>query len=162
MRWDNLTPPEYHDSDQQTVEHLRRTGVASPWEKQFFRKDGSRVSVLIGVTTLVAANGEVECISFVLDISERKKVEENLRQVAAAVESSHDAIISETLDGTILTWNLGAERIYGYSSPRSAREIARPCRCSTGPAGRIRGYQSESAIGTKSRAIRDYPIEKGR
>ncbi len=115
MRWDSLTPPEYHDSDQQTVEHLRRTGVASPWEKQFFRKDGSRVSVLIGVTTLVAANGEVECISFVLDISERKKVEENLRQVAAAVESSHDAIISETLDGTILTWNLGAERIYGYS-----------------------------------------------
>ena len=115
MRWDSLTPPEYHDSDQQAVEHLRRTGVASPWEKQFFRKDGSRVSVLIGVTTLVAANGEVECISFVLDITERKKVEENLRQVAAAVESSHDAIISETLDGTILTWNLGAERIYGYS-----------------------------------------------
>ena len=115
MRWDSLTPPEYHVSDQQAVEHLRRTGVASPWEKQFFRKDGSRVSVLIGVTTLVAANGEVECISFVLDITERKQVEENLRQVAAAVESSHDAIISENLDGTILTWNLGAERMYGYS-----------------------------------------------
>jgi two-component system cell cycle sensor histidine kinase/response regulator CckA len=80
MRWDVLTPPEYHDSDRLALEQLRTTGVASPWEKQFFRKDGGRISVLIGVTTRVAADGDVECVSFVLDISERKQLEQQLRQ----------------------------------------------------------------------------------
>jgi two-component system cell cycle sensor histidine kinase/response regulator CckA len=80
MRWDVLTPPEYHDADQRAVEQLKSVGVASPWEKQFFRKDGSRISVLIGVTTRVAADGDVECVSFVLDISERKQLEQQLRQ----------------------------------------------------------------------------------
>ncbi|HTF24424.1 MAG TPA: PAS domain S-box protein [Candidatus Limnocylindria bacterium] len=80
MRWDTLTPPEYHDSDQRAVEQLRTTGVAPPWEKQFLRKDGSRISVLIGVTTRVAADGDIECVSFVLDISERKQLEQQLRQ----------------------------------------------------------------------------------
>jgi two-component system cell cycle sensor histidine kinase/response regulator CckA len=80
MRWDTLTPPEYRDSDQRAVEQLRNTGVASPWEKQFFRKDGSRISVLIGVTTRIVTDGEIECVSFVLDISERKQLEQQLRQ----------------------------------------------------------------------------------
>jgi two-component system, cell cycle sensor histidine kinase and response regulator CckA len=80
MRWDNLTPPEYHESDQRAVEQLRITGVAPPWEKEFFRKDGGRISVLIGVTALVAADGDVECVTFVVDISERRQLERQLRQ----------------------------------------------------------------------------------
>ncbi|MGD0906195.1 MAG: PAS domain S-box protein [Candidatus Acidiferrales bacterium] len=80
MRWDTLTPPEYHDADRLSVKKLMETGVAPPWEKQFFRKDGSRVSVLIGVVTLEAEAGEIEAISFVLDISERKQLEQQLRQ----------------------------------------------------------------------------------
>jgi PAS domain S-box-containing protein len=116
MRWDALTPPEYYDSDRRAVEQLRSKGVAAPWEKQFSHKNGSRVPVLIGIATLVAASGDVECVSFVLDIGERKKSEESLRRIAEVVESSHDAIISETLDGIVLSWNLGAQRMYGYSS----------------------------------------------
>ncbi len=80
MWWDALTPPEYHQSDQIAVEKLMRTGVAPPWEKQFLRKDGSRVSVLIGAATFEAESGETEAISFVLDISERKTLEQQLRQ----------------------------------------------------------------------------------
>ena len=80
VRWDTLTPPEYHDADRRAVEKLTKTGVAPLWEKQFFRKDGSRVSVLIGVVTLEAEAGEIEAISIVLDISERKQLEQQLRQ----------------------------------------------------------------------------------
>ena len=48
------------------------------------------------------------------DITERKQSEEQSLRLAAIVESSDDAIIGETLDGTITTWNKGAESIYGY------------------------------------------------
>jgi two-component system, cell cycle sensor histidine kinase and response regulator CckA len=79
LRWDELTPPEYRDIDQLAVEHLRKNGVAPPWEKEFIRKDGSRVAVLIGVVTL-AVEGDLEAVSFVVDISERKQLERQLRQ----------------------------------------------------------------------------------
>jgi two-component system, cell cycle sensor histidine kinase and response regulator CckA len=80
LRWDALTPPEYRDTDQLAIDRLRSTGVAPPWEKQFIRKDGSRVSVLIGVVTLQAESAKTEAISFVVDISERKLLEQQLRQ----------------------------------------------------------------------------------
>ena len=50
------------------------------------------------------------------EITERKKAEEKIQTLANAVESSNDAIITESLDGIIASWNIGAEQIYGYSS----------------------------------------------
>ena len=125
--WTNLTPPEWHELDQRAVEQLRTTGVSSLREKEYFRKDGQRVAVLVGSAML---EGETKvCISFVLDLTERKQAQaaiEQLRheralgeqkaQLAAIVDASDDAIIGKTLDGVITSWNPGAHRIFGYSA----------------------------------------------
>ncbi len=58
-----------------------------------------------------------------MEIVQRKRAEQDLRRVAAIIQSSDDAIISKDLDGVITSWNAGAERLFGYSA---AEAIGRP------------------------------------
>jgi C4-dicarboxylate-specific signal transduction histidine kinase len=78
IRWTDLTPPEWHDADARLIEENKMTGRLRPFEKEYFRKDGSRVPVLIGVATF--EEGGNQGVAFVLDLTERKKAEENLRE----------------------------------------------------------------------------------
>jgi PAS domain S-box-containing protein len=77
MRWTELTPPEWRERDIQTLAELNSTGTVQPLEKEYFRKDGSRVPVLIGGALF--KEGGNEAVAFVLDLSERKRAEEALR-----------------------------------------------------------------------------------
>ncbi|BDC45045.1 hypothetical protein PTKU15_83420 [Paraburkholderia terrae] len=78
VHWRDLTPQEWRERDQRALVELGATGRAQPFEKEYFRKDGSRVPVLIGVASFEAsANGGV---AFVLDLTERKHAEEKARE----------------------------------------------------------------------------------
>jgi two-component system cell cycle sensor histidine kinase/response regulator CckA len=75
LDWSNMTPPEWRDDNAAAIEQLRTLGVSRPWEKEYFRKDGSRTPVLVAAATLDASRN----ISILLDLSERKRLEEQLR-----------------------------------------------------------------------------------
>ena len=72
LRWTDLTPAELHERDERALKEELATGVFQPYEKEFFRKDGSRLPVLIGGALFQDAN---EGVVFVLDLSEQKRTE---------------------------------------------------------------------------------------
>jgi PAS domain S-box-containing protein len=86
------------------------------------RKDGTEFPVDISLSAIETGSGRL-VTAFVRDITERRAGEIATRQLAAIVESSDDAVIGKQLDGTIVSWNRAAERIYGYSA---AEAIGRP------------------------------------
>ena len=72
--WVQITPPEYADLDEHALEEIAAKGICAPFEKEYIRKDGSRVPVLIGAATFEDTPDEGVC--FVLDLTERKKLEQ--------------------------------------------------------------------------------------
>jgi PAS domain S-box-containing protein len=78
VRWTDLTPAEWRDSDARAVADLKMTGTTQSFEKEYFRKDGSRVPVLIGAATFEL--GGNQGVAFVLDLSERKRAEAEARE----------------------------------------------------------------------------------
>jgi PAS domain S-box-containing protein len=77
LRWTELTPAEWRDADDRAIAELKATGTVQPREKEYFRKDGSRVPVLLGSTTF--GDRQDEGVAFVLDLTQRKHVEGALR-----------------------------------------------------------------------------------
>ena len=77
VRWTDLTPAQWREGDERATADLRSTGTVQPYEKEFFRKDGSRIPVLIGGALLDAR--ENDGVAFALDLSERKRDEAEIR-----------------------------------------------------------------------------------
>jgi PAS domain S-box-containing protein len=73
ITWTDLTPPEWHERDALAIEELKATGTLPPYEKEYFRKDGSRVWVMIG--SALFEEGGNQGVAFVLDLTERKRAE---------------------------------------------------------------------------------------
>jgi PAS domain S-box-containing protein len=78
MRWTDLTPPDWRDHDAKRVEQVKVTGTSQAFEKEYFRKDGSRVPVLVGVARFEETGNRA--VAFVLDLTERKRAEAEARE----------------------------------------------------------------------------------
>ncbi len=117
LRWDLMTPPEWRDSDEIKVEQMVTTGIGTPSEKEFIRRDGSRIPVLLGGALLYGS--EEDCVGIVLDLTESKKAEIALRESEERYRTLYENIplmyFTLDADGVILSVNsLGAAEL-GYS-----------------------------------------------
>ena len=78
VSWADMTPPEWRDRDALTISELKNKGAVQPYEKEYIRKDGSRIPVLIGVASLEET--ESQGVAFVLDLTERRRAEAEARE----------------------------------------------------------------------------------
>ncbi len=94
VRWVDMTPPEYAEDDAQAREQIRLTGVCTPHEKEYIRKDGTRVPILTGSALLDGS--DQDCVSFVLDLTWRKQaerqIEESLREKEVLLQEIHHRV----------------------------------------------------------------------
>ncbi|MGZ5566144.1 MAG: PAS domain-containing sensor histidine kinase [Limisphaerales bacterium] len=114
MDWHVLTAAEFIKATHRAAENLMGKGVTPPYEKQMIRKNGSRWWGLFAPTRVNGAGQDSQCVEFIIDITEAKHYENQLRAQTRLLDLSSDAIISRDLDGKIVFWNVGSERIYGW------------------------------------------------
>jgi PAS domain S-box-containing protein len=87
ISWVDITPLELRERDRQAIEELKATGITQPFQKEYFRKDGTRVPALIGGAMLDTDSDEG--VAFVLDLSEQKRAEHERKIAQEAVQKAH-------------------------------------------------------------------------
>lgn len=120
IHWDEITPPEYRHLDEQAIEQLKMTKVCPPFEREYIRKDGSRVSVLVGVVLL--EESPTDCVCFVLDITERKSFEAEMRKALEKekelnqLKSGFVSMVSHEFRNPLNTISTSAQLLERYSN----------------------------------------------
>lgn len=122
INWQVLTPPEYIHLNQVAVAELVSSGAFNAFEKEYFHHDGHRVPVMIGGALLDESPEAI--VSFVLDLTQHKQAEAKIREQAALLNITTDAILVRDLDNNIQYWNQGAEKVYGWSAEEAIAQNA--------------------------------------
>ncbi|MGF6998324.1 trifunctional serine/threonine-protein kinase/ATP-binding protein/sensor histidine kinase [Paraburkholderia sp. GAS32] len=120
VQWATMSPPEYHTADEQALEEVRQRGSCQSYEKEYIRKDGRRVPVLLGGAQMEGS--QEHGVGFVLDLTEQKEAETELaarRTAATRAEEQLQALQVELAHATRVT-------TLGELSASIAHEVGQP------------------------------------
>ncbi len=115
MTWRKLTPPEYHEASLAELKKFETSGRVGPYEKEYLRKDGTRLWLVFAGSSL----GGNSCVEFCVDISARKEVEAQLREskrrTSLATEAAEVGIWEWNIATGKIRWDAQMFRIYGMA-----------------------------------------------
>ena len=121
LRWTDLTPVEWRGRDERLVAEQKVAGFLEPFEKEYFRKDGSRVPVLIGTATYEGSRNEG--VAYVLDLTERTRTEQALKRNEAYLAEAQKLSLTGSfaynpVGRKTVYWSEQVFRIFGLDPQR--------------------------------------------
>jgi PAS domain S-box-containing protein len=126
IRWREMTPPDYAPLDEYAIKELVERGECTPFEKEYIRKDGSRVPIFIGAALM--ERDPLRWVCFVLDLTERKRLEkalaERVSEVEAIFEAMADGVYVYDTQGSVIRTNAAAQAFNPFT--RQSDYLARP------------------------------------
>jgi PAS domain S-box-containing protein len=112
-----MIPPDRLDELNTVLGRVAEGAGAQHYDTKRVHKDGTLIDIEMTVSPIKDPRGTIIGTSTIQrNITERKRTETVMAEMAAIVDSSNDAIIGKSLEGVITTWNRGAELIYGYKA----------------------------------------------
>jgi len=117
VRWDVMTPPEYGALDSEHIAEAAVRGSCTPYEKEYIRKDGTRVPVLVGYALLEGSQDQY--VGFIQDLTPQKEAEAGLREREARFR-----VLAESLPQFV--WIRDAEGNYIYCNRRLLDYVGKP------------------------------------
>jgi PAS domain S-box-containing protein len=106
VRWDEMTPPEYKALDERAIEEIKLRGACTPFEKEHFRKDGTRVPVLIGSARLNETSED--CVCFIVDLTQQKRAANRTARLQALTAALSEALTPVQAASAVLSHGLTA------------------------------------------------------
>ena len=133
MRFHSLILPEDQEAVEQHIRHVSQGGVLRLIQRQGVVKSGKMITLSITWWPIKDTEGRITAISTTIrDVTALRRAEAAHALAASIIDSSEDGISSATLDGTILSWNRAAERMFGYTSEeiigKNVAVLAQPAR----------------------------------
>jgi len=105
LTWQKLTPPEYVEVSLAEIRKFQATGRVGPYEKEYFRKDGTRQWLVFAGSSL----GGNACVEFCVDISERKRAEQDVERFSALMDRNPSLVFLKDESGRYVYLNKAYE-----------------------------------------------------